>query len=66
MLKRSSYVQLGDFVRSKSDDTEYGYVIYIESIPNTQDYYVEVVYDEYADSLFFFDDELIVVKLIKE
>lgn len=65
-MKRPCMVSLGDLVRSKSDSEFYGFVVYIDRISGENSYYVEVVYDEDADSLYFYDDELEVMKLVKE
>ena len=65
MYKRPSYIKIGDLVRSRQDEMIYGFVTYVDTTA-TGDYYVEVVYDEDADPLYFYDDELDVLKLIKE
>lgn len=64
-MKRQCLVKIGDLVRAKSDERFYGYVAYIDSRPSDS-YFVEVIYDEDADSLYFYDDELEVLKVIKE
>lgn len=64
-MKRFCLVKVGDLVRAKADERFYGFVTYIDKTSNG-DYYVEVVYDNDADSLYFYDDELEVLKLIKE
>lgn len=64
-MKRPCYVKVGDLVRSRSDERFYGFVTYIDLAANG-DYYVEVVYDMDADPLYFYDDELDVLKLLKE
>ena len=64
-MKRPCYVKVGDLVRARSDDRFYGYVTYIDSASG-KDYYVEVVYDMDAEPLYFYDDELDVLKVVKE
>jgi hypothetical protein len=64
-MKRQSLVKVGDLVRAKSDIRFYGFVTYIDTVAGG-DYYVEVIYDQDADPLYFYDDELEVLKLVKE
>ena len=64
-MQRPCYVKVGDLVRARSDERFYGYVTYIDTAANGE-YYVEVVYDMDADPLYFYDDELDVLKLVKE
>lgn len=66
MSKRPCKVKLGDIVRHREYDDFYGIVTYIESIPDTPDYYVEVAGSEDVDALYFFDDELFALKIVKE
>jgi hypothetical protein len=63
-MSRPCFVKIGDFVRARSDDRFYGFVTYIDKA--TTGDYVEVVYDIDADSLYFYDDELEILQLIKE
>ena len=64
-MARACLVRVGDLVKAKEDGRFYGFVTYIDTVVGGG-YYVEVVYDEDADPLYFYDDELIVLKLIKE
>ena len=66
MFKRPCYVKVGDLVRARDNLELLGFVAYIEKIPDSPDYYVEVVFDSDADSLYFYDDQLEVLKLVKE
>lgn len=59
-------LKIGDLVRSKTDKELYGFVTYIDFVEGTNEAYVEVIYDMDADPLYFYEDELEVVKLIKE
>jgi hypothetical protein len=58
-------IKVGDLVRSKDDPLFYGFVMYIDTT-ESGDYYVEVIYDQDADPLYFYDNELEVLKLVKE
>jgi hypothetical protein len=66
MARRQCLVDIDDFVRVRDSDTLYGFVTYIDTMGNNGDYYIEIAYDEEADPLYFYDDELVIVKLIKE
>ena len=59
-------LKIGDLVRSKADRELYGFVTYIDTIEGTNETYVEIIYDMDADPLYFYEDELEIVKLIKE
>ena len=59
-------IKIGDLVRSKEDKDFYGFVTYIDKVEGTEEYYIEVVYDFDAEPLYFYEDELEIVKLIKE
>lgn len=59
-------IKIGDLVRSKLDDRYYGFVTHIDSVAGTGEYYVEVMHDPDADPLYFYEDELEVIKLIPE
>ena len=63
---RPCYVKVGDFVRTRGDFDIYGYVTYIDGNSETGEYYVEIVYDEDADPLYFYDDQLEVLTVLKE
>jgi len=65
-LRRPCYVKVGDFVRTRGDLDIYGYVTFIDANNETGDYYVEIIYDEDADPLYFYDDQLEVLSVIKE
>lgn len=64
-MSYSCSIKVGDLVRAKSDDRFYGFVTYIDRT-SSGEYYVEVVYDEDADPVYFYEDELIIMKIIKE
>ena len=64
-MRRHCFVNIGDLVRLKQDERFYGFVTDIETMTGG-DYYVEVIYDIDADPLYFYDNELEIVKLIKE
>lgn len=64
-MQRPCFVKVGDMVQSKNDKRFFGYVTFIEA-NNYGDYTVEVVYDLDADPVYFYDDELIPHKIIKE
>lgn len=64
-MRRPCFVNIGDLVRLKDDERFYGFVTYIETVAGG-DYYIEVIYDIDADPLYFYDNELEIVKLIKE
>lgn len=66
MFRGPCTVKVGDFVNSRQYSEIFGYVTNIEYNSQTGDYYVEVIYDDDSDPIYFFDDELEVVKLIKE
>jgi hypothetical protein len=66
MFRAPCTVKIGDFVNSRQYSEIFGYVTNIEYNSRTGDYYVEVIYDDDSDPIYFFDDELEVVKLIKE
>jgi hypothetical protein len=59
-------VKIGDLVRSKNDPEFYGFVTYIDIIPETRDFYVEVMYDVDADPVYFYEDQLEIIKLYRE
>jgi hypothetical protein len=65
-FRRPCYVKIGDLVRTCGDLDIYGYVTYIDGNSETGEYYVEIVYDEGADPLYFYDDQLEVLTVIKE
>lgn len=66
MFNKPEPIKVGDLVRSKNDDRFYGFVTYLDIVSGTKEYYVEVIYDIDADPLYFYEDELEVIKLIKE
>lgn len=66
MFKSPEPIKVGDLVRLKRDDRFYGFVTYLDIAVGTKEYYVEVIYDIDADPLYFYEDELEVVKLIPE
>jgi hypothetical protein len=67
MFHRPCYVSVGDFVYSKKLETRiYGYVTWIDENSETGEYYVEVLHDDNADPLYFFDDELVVMRMENE
>lgn len=65
-FRRPCYVKVGDLVRTRGDLDIYGYVTYIDGNSETGEYYVEIVFDEDADPLYFYDDQLEVLTVIKE
>lgn len=66
MVSILGQMKIGDLVRSKADHDFYGFVTYVDIISGTKDTYVEVVYDIDADPLYFYEDELEIMKLYKE
>ncbi len=65
-FRRPCYVKVGDLVRTRGDLDIYGYVTYIDGNSETGDYYVEIAFDEDADPLYFYDDQLEVLTVLKE
>ena len=67
MFRRPCFVSLGDFVYSKKDtDRIYGYVTWIDENSETGEFYVEVHHDDEADPLYFYDNELVVMRMENE
>lgn len=66
MFRRPCLVKIGDLVRLRDNHDILGFVTYVDSVPDSNDYYVEVVYDDDADPLYFYDDQLEILKLVKE
>lgn len=66
MLNRPCYVKIGDFVSTKKFDGVYGYVTWIDENSETGEYYVEVYHDDEADPLYFYDNELNVMRMENE
>jgi hypothetical protein len=66
MFQRPCFVKIGDLVRSRENLDLLGFVTYVDKVPDSNDYYVEVVFDDDADPLYFYDDQLEVLRMIKE
>lgn len=66
IFKKQEPIKVGDLVRCKNDERFYGFVTYLDTARGSSEYYVEVVYDVDADPLYFYEDELEVIKLIPE